>query len=326
MTGVMHYTVSEQDDGQRLDRWIKKYVPEIPYILAMKLTRTGQVRVDGKRAKPERRLSAGQRIRIPPVEDKLRVKPKKKEVAENDAAAIRSMVIYDDGDVVVLNKPCGIASQGGSGVERHIDGMAEALKNKKGLRPKLIHRLDRDTSGVLLLARSAEAVRRLGRDFSGRNVRKIYWAIVTPAPAQEEGAIRAPLAKSKGEHKDKMVVEEGEDSKSALTDFAVLERAGKKAAFMAFWPRTGRTHQIRVHAADVLGCPILGDGKYGGDAAKLEGVGMADRLHLHARRLMIRHPTRDMTLDIIAPLPPELRGSWNTLGFNADEKTDPFTA
>lgn len=324
MSGVMHYTVSEADDGQRLDRWVKKYVPDIPYVLAMKLMRTGQVRVDGKRAKPELRLMAGQQIRIPPVEDRERVKPEKKEITPEDAAFMRGLVIYDDGDLVVLNKPSGIASQGGGGVERHIDGLAEALVNKKGLKPRLIHRLDRDTSGILLLARSGEAVRRLGAAFRGRDVKKIYWAIVTPAPEQEEGTIRAPLAKAKGAHKDKMIVEEGEDSKIAITDFVVRERAGKKAAFVAFWPRTGRTHQIRVHAADILGCPILGDGKYGGAAARIEGMALAGRLHLHARRLILKHPMKDSVLDITASLPSELRDSWVSLGFDPDEKTDPF--
>ncbi len=322
MSGVRTLKVKDDDDGQRLDRWLKKNVPELPFALAQKLIRKGAIRVDGKRGKTDTRLSSGQEIRLPPLEDKPEKQKRGYKVSPDDGAKLRAMVIYDDGDVIALNKPSGIATQGGGGVEKHIDGMMELMANRKGVKPRLIHRLDRDTSGVLLLARSAEAVRRLGASFSGRHARKIYWAIVTPAPIQNDGTIKAPIGKAKGPHKDKMTVSDGEDSKTAVTDFVVIDRAGRDAAFVAFWPRTGRTHQIRVHAAEVLKCPILGDEKYGG--AALEGMKMAARLHLHARRLMLAHPIKKETLDIMAPLPPELKQSWKQLGFDTDLRDDPF--
>lgn len=316
MTG-RSITVAEEDDGQRLDRWLKKRAPEIPYALVQKLIRKGAIRVEGKKAQTDTRLNAGQEVRLPAVEDRGPRKKPPPKPKPGDDAYIKSLVIYDDGDVVALNKPGDIASQGGGGVERHIDGLLEFLKDRKGRRPRLIHRLDRETSGVLLCARSSEAVRRLGAAFHNRHAQKTYWAIVVPAPDAEEGTIDAPVAKARGPHKDRMVAGEGEDAKAAVTDFLVLERAGKKAAFMAFLPRTGRTHQIRVHAADVLGCPILGDGKYGGARARLEGIALADRLHLHARRLVVRHPLKKETLDITAPLPSALEESWRALGFDA---------
>ncbi len=314
MTGIRSLVVGEEDEGQRLDRWLKKRVPELPYALAQKLIRKGAIKIDGKRAKTDARLSAGQEVRLPPIEDRGEEKKPPRKLTLDDRAYMESLIIYDDGDIIALNKPGDIASQGGGGVERHIDGLLPLLKDKKERRPRLIHRLDRDTSGVLLLARATESVRRLGKAFHDRRARKIYWAIVVPAPEQNEGTINAPLAKAKGPIKDRMVVDEGEDSKSAVTDFFVIERAGKKAAFVAFSPRTGRTHQIRVHAADVLNCPILGDGKYGGSAARLEGLDLSPRLHLHARRLIV--PQGRETLDIIAPLPPDMQKSMKMLGFD----------
>lgn len=327
MSGIRLISVSEEDDGQRLDRWLKKRVPELPYALAQKLIRKGAIKVDGKKAQTDSRLSAGQEVRVPPLEDRPdRQKTGSGHVPRtNDPDYIRKMVIYDDGDVVALNKSGDIASQGGGGVERHIDGLLEHLQDKKGRRPRLIHRLDRETSGVLLCARSAEAVRRLGVTFRDRYAQKIYWAVVVPAPDEQEGTINAPVVKATGAQKDRMVVDdEHEDAKSAVTDFMVLERAGNKAAFVAFMPRTGRTHQIRVHAADVLGCPILGDSKYGGAKARLQGLDLSPRLHLHARRLVLRHPLRKETLDLMAPLPPEMAKTLKTLGFDpvlADEMT-----
>lgn len=324
MSGVRHITVSQDDDGQRLDRWIKRHAPEIPFGLAQKLMRKGQVRVDGKRAKPDMRLTAGQDIRLPPVEDK--VKGDIYRLNEKDEKLMRSLVIYDDGDILAINKPYGIATQGGMNIERHIDGMLEALVDEDGVKPRLVHRLDRETSGVLLLARSADMARQMGKIFSGRHIRKIYWAITTPAPEMNDGEIRAPLSKGEGAQKDKMIVD-GENGQSASTLFQVIDRAHKQAAFVAFWPKTGRTHQIRVHAA-YLGCPISGDYKYAlpvksGDHEKPEIVveGLAKRLHLHAAEVTFKHPKSGRILTLKAPLPPELKKSWSALGFDA--KTPP---
>ncbi|MEM7651310.1 MAG: RluA family pseudouridine synthase [Pseudomonadota bacterium] len=330
---VRHIKVKDDDDGQRLDRWLKKNVPEIPYVLIQKLLRKGQVRVDGKRAKPDLRLSAGQEIRIPPVKERAR--PDKPKLSDKDKAFIKSLVIYEDADVIALNKPHGLATQGGSKTTYHIDGLAEAFANKEGVKPRLVHRLDKDTSGVLLLARSAKVAKKLGESFKTRDVKKIYWAITCPAPEQIDGTIKAPLTKAGGSNKERMVVDD-KDGKSAITDFIVLENALNSAAFVAFWPRTGRTHQIRVHA-ELMGCPIVGDKKYARlpeqeethearrkAEADLKALDMAKRLHLHARRIILPHPTRKGMLDITAPLPPELSKSWKALGFSPNLKADPF--
>jgi 23S rRNA pseudouridine955/2504/2580 synthase len=317
MSGVRHITVATDDDGQRLDRWIKRHAPEIPFGLAQKLMRKGQVRVDGKRAKPDTRLIAGQDIRLPPVEDKQM--GDKYRLNEKDEKLMKSLVIYDDGDILAINKPFGIATQGGMNIGRHIDGMLEALVNDDGVKPRLVHRLDRDTSGVLLLARSADMARHMGKIFSGRHIRKIYWAITVPAPDMNDGEIRAPLGKGTGVEKDKMVVDE-ENGQSAATLFEVIDRAGKQAAFVAFWPKTGRTHQIRAHAA-FMGCPIAGDEKYarvrGADEKKPEVVveGLSKRLHLHAAEISFAHPRTGKNLLIKAPLPDDLKKSWKGLGF-----------
>lgn len=323
--------VKEDDDGQRLERWIKKFVPDMPYALAQKLMRKGAIRVDGKKAKPDTRLSGGQEIRIPPFETGGVKSDLRKGPSAQDAAFIHSLVIYDDGDVLAINKPHGIATQGGTNQKKHIDGMLPALKNREGVVPRLVHRLDKDTSGVLLLARSAKAARELGFLFKGRDVRKIYWAICVPAPDAFDGTIKAPIAKAGGQGREKMVIDE-EDGKFAVTEFAVIENADKEAAFVAFWPRTGRTHQIRIHA-QAIGTAILGDGKYKviKDAeskrvdADLAEAGVSKRLHLHAHRLTLPHPTKaGKIIDVIAPLSPELVKSWRALGFNPKYKGNPF--
>lgn len=313
-------TVPEDDDGQRLDRWLKKHMP---FGLAQKLIRKGAIRVNGKKVKQDAKLFAGQEVRLPPF-DAPEEKARKQGVSAADAEFIRSLIIYKDDDVIVLNKPHGIAVQGGTNIKKHIDGMLDALVSRKGVRPRIVHRLDKDTSGVLILARTAEAARALGKLFKGRDVKKIYWAVTAGAPEQNEGTVTAPLVKAGGGQKERIVIDDKE-GKTAVTDFIVLERAAKQAAFVAFWPRTGRTHQIRVHAADILGCPVLGDGKYGGAAAHLDGPGILSRLHLHARRMILPHPLKKgEVLDVSAPLPDDLAGSWRAFGFDTNLTADPF--
>jgi 23S rRNA pseudouridine955/2504/2580 synthase len=332
-TEVRHLTVNNDDEGQRLDRWLKKNVPELPYVLAQKLMRKGQIRVNGGRVKPDTKLSGGQDVRIPPI--KARARPEKPELTEKEVDFIKSLVIYQDSDVIAINKPPGLATQGGTKVNEHVDGLLDGLTNKEGVRPRLVHRLDKDTSGVLLLARSAQVARTLGDSFKGRDIKKIYWAIVCPTPEQYEGTIKAPLIKSGGTNRERMVVDE-EEGKFAATDYIMLENAHHSAAFMAFWPRTGRTHQIRVHA-ELIGCPIVGDKKYSRlpeqeeshearrkAEADLANMNMADTLHLHARRLILPHPSGEGTLDITAPLSPILAASWKKLGFSTNLKADPF--
>lgn len=320
---VRHITVAPDDDGQRLDRWFKKHVGGMPWVLAQKLMRKGQIRVDGKRVKPDMRLVAGQEVRIPPFKPGVTSAAAFRE-HPGDADYIRNMVLYDNGDICVLNKPYGIAVQGGNRIDRHIDGLLEHLKDKNGVRPRLVHRLDRDTSGVLITARALKTVAALGRLLAGRDIRKEYWALVSPVPEMEKGIVTAPLAKGTGLMKDKILVKDREeDGQSAITIYRTLEHAGKQAAFVAFWPRTGRTHQIRVHAAHI-GCPILGDEKYGAKAEDFADLGLAKRLHLHARRVVFRNPNGKGAVDVIAPLPSDLRASWQTLGFDPDDRSEPF--
>lgn len=324
MSGVKIVTVAQDDDGQRLDRWLKKNAPDLPYALLQKLMRKGQIRVDGKRAKTDTRLAAGQEVRIPPSSDEGK-QDRYFRAQKGDAELLKSMILYDDGDLVVLNKPAGIAAQGGLRVERHIDGLLEHMADAEGSKPKLCHRLDRDTSGLLVLARSREIAAKMGKAFENKNIRKYYWALVAPAPEENEGSIVAPLAKGEDSFKDMMVVDE-ENGKFARTEFKVIERAAKKAAFLALWPRTGRTHQLRVHC-QVAGFPIIGDEKYGNDDAAadmIQALGLAPRLHLHAARLILPHPGGKGVLDLRAPLPPELRKSWGDFGFDYDFSDDPF--
>ena len=329
---VTFIKVKEDDEGQRLDRWIKKYVPDMPYVLAQKLMRKGQIRIDGKRVKAETRLIAGQEVKIPPFDiTENNYKPEKYKITEDDVAFMRDMVIYEDEDLIALNKPYGLAVQGGTNTKRHIDGLLDVFKTKDDVTPRLVHRLDKDTSGILLLARSAKAARELGFMFKDGNIRKCYWAIVTPTPEVPDGTIKAPIIKSGGDF-EKMIIDE-EDGKYAVTEYTVIESAGLAAAFVAFWPRTGRTHQIRVHAAQALGSSILGDRKYRAEKdeesklidADLDGMDLANRLHLHAQRLTFEHPMKPgKMVDIRAPLAPDLVKSWKNLGFNHKMKADPF--
>lgn len=316
-------TVPDDDDGQRLDRWLKSYMP---YVLAQKLIRKGAVRVDGKKVKQDARIGKGQEVRIPAFEEAQNDRPKRGYVlTPDDAAYIKSLVLYQDEDVLAINKPAGLAVQGGTGTDRHVDGMMEAFTGRKGVKPRLVHRLDKDTSGVLLLARSAEAARRLGKMFKGHDIKKIYLALTVGVPEQMEGTIKAPLVKAGGAQKERIVVDDDE-GRYAETEYIVLEKAGKEAAHIAFWPRTGRTHQIRVHAAEILECPILGDGKYGGIDSRIEGLDLGRKyMHLHAARLILAHPMkRGKMLDISAPLPDHLSASWKELGFMTKVKDDPF--
>lgn len=329
MSDIRLINVSADDDGQRLDRWLKRVAPDLPYVLVQKLLRKGQIRIDGKRAKPDAKLSTGQEVRLPPYSGEKKIYAPQRP-SEQDAAFMRSLVIYDDGEVMAINKPEGWAVQGGTNTKRHIDGLLEVLADKNGVKPRLVHRLDKDTSGVLLLARSAQAARELGAAFKGRGIRKTYWALISPVPEIYDGTIKAPIAKAGGTNKERMVVD-FEEGKSAITEYKVMEAAGGEIAFVAFWPRTGRTHQIRVHA-EYMGCPILGDMKYSRreiehehEQIDLEGMTLSKRLHLHAQRLVLPHPLRKgKMLDISAPLPPELAKSWRKLGFDAATKEDPF--
>ncbi len=314
MSGVRNFTVTEDDNGQRLDRWLKKTLPRVPYALFQKMCRTGQIRVNGKRAKPETRLEAGQEIRLPPMEDKdPNVTFHKR---DDDGEFLQSITLYDDGEILALNKPYGLPVQGGPNIKRHIDGMLWAMTNKKGVRPRLLHRLDRDTSGVLLCARSLKTTQLMAKIFESRDIRKYYWALVSPPPEKAEGQVRASIRKGEGPRKEAMVVDP-QGGKDSLTLYKTVQKTDD-AAFVAFWPRTGRMHQIRIHTGDVLGCPIIGDEKYNGMTDLIEKKNIAGRLHLHAWRVMVPHPLTGKMLEITAPLGEDLRNSWEAFGFNPD--------
>lgn len=320
MSGVYYIEVSEDEDGQRLDRFLQKHLKGVPFGLLQKLMRKGQIRVDSGRVKAATRLQAGQSVRIPPMEE--RAPEKKTKISERDAQMMRDMVLYDDGHIIALNKPAGLPTQGGTGVTKHIDGLLDVLANKEGVRPRLVHRLDKDTSGLLLLARSAKIAKEMGKIFQRRDIRKIYWALTVPAPEINSGEIRAPMIKSGGEGFEKMIVDV-ENGQEATTLFDIMERAHKQLAFVAFWPRTGRTHQIRVHAAH-MGCPIVGDKKYGGQEAVLDGMQTTKRVHLHAHSIAFDHPVTKKPIELQAPLADDLVKSWKNFGFDPQSDMIPF--
>jgi 23S rRNA pseudouridine955/2504/2580 synthase len=320
MSGVQSREVSAAEADIRVDRWFKRHFPALRHGPLEKLLRTGQIRVDGGRVKASTRLEEGQTVRIPPMPDEGSPAKRKHtdEISAEDSDWIRSLVLHSDADVIALNKPPGIAVQGGRKVKRHIDGLLGALAGPGEERPKLVHRLDRDTSGVLLIARRADVAASLGDAFHSRNARKTYWALVAGVPRPREGMINAPLAKKADGAGHEKVVVDAEDGKSAQTDYQVVENAARKASWVVLQPYTGRTHQLRVHCA-AIGTPIVGDGKYGGAESRIDGVPGADKLHLHARSITLPHPSGG-ELTVTAPLPPAMAKTWKFLGFDPDLK------
>ncbi|MBD3729010.1 MAG: RluA family pseudouridine synthase [Sphingomonadales bacterium] len=310
---VRLFRVAQDDDGVRLDRWFKRHLPQVGFAMVSRWARTGQLRVDGKRAKPEDRIAAGQQIRVPPGGDaSSRPAPRRRELTEEELAEAEAMVISQDRAAIVLNKPPGLATQGGSGTHHHVDGLLDAFIGEKGPRPRLVHRLDKDTSGVLLIARTPGSAAFFSKRFSGRSAKKIYWALVVGVPEVAEGTIDAALAKQPGTGGEKMHVDE-ENGQRAVTRYRVVDRAGNRAAWVELEPLTGRTHQLRVHLA-AIGHPIVGDGKYGGKDAFLTGS-VSRKMHLHARRLIIDHPD-GAPLDVTAALPEHFAASMEQLGFD----------
>lgn len=316
MSSVQILTVEAGDDGSRLDRWFKRLFPHIPHGRVEKLLRTGQIRVDGKRAKGNVRIATGQSVRVPPLPDPTDA-PKPSKVSPRDVQFIRDLVIYEDDHVIGLNKPAGLAVQGGSKTTRHIDGMLPAL----GSGCRLVHRLDRDTSGVLLIAKSAAAARTIGKAFQGRNARKIYWGVTNGVPKPKAGEIKGYVGKVEGvgQFADREImgaVEHGSrGAKHARTVYAVVSEAGKRAAWVAMMPLTGRTHQLRLHM-QMVGAPIVADPKYLTD--RETPGGLDDLLHLHAREISV--PLENgKTLTITAPLPPHMARSFAQLGFHESD-------
>jgi len=321
---VRQFKVGADDDGVRLDRWFKRHLPQIGFATVSRWARTGQVRVDGKRADPADRVVAGQVIRVPPGGSEPATKgPRaRKPLTDEQVALADSMVIHRDRAAIVLNKPPGLATQGGSGTFEHVDGLLDAYvqaRGGEGPRPRLVHRLDKDTSGVLLVAATPGSAAFFSRRLSGRTARKIYWALIVGIPDIREGQIDLPLAKQPGTGGEKMMVDESGAGQAARTRYRVIDRAGNRACWVELQPLTGRTHQLRVHMA-AIGHPIVGDGKYGGQEAFLSGS-ISRKMHLHARRLIIDHPDGS-PLDITAPLPEHFAASMAQLGFHEDDGAD----
>lgn len=342
MSGVQTVTVAPGEGDQRLDRWLKRRFPQITQGRIEKGCRKGEIRVDGGRAKPATRIEDGQSVRVPPLPETAPPKPDRPKVSETDAAMIRATVIYRDDHLIALNKPAGLPTQGGSGQSRHVDGLAEALRFGFEEKPRLVHRLDKDTSGVLLLARSRVGAKALTEAFRARETRKIYWAAVAGVPQPRMGTIRYGLVKAAGHGKggegEKMhcvhpdAVDATPGAKRAVTDYAVLSALGQRVSWCALIPVTGRTHQLRAHMAE-MGHPIVGDGKYGGSGQENLGDGwgaqlggeISRKLHLHARSLTLTHPMTGATLHLTAPLPDHMARTWQALEWSAsDVPADPF--
>jgi 23S rRNA pseudouridine955/2504/2580 synthase len=322
---VRQFTVGEDDDGVRLDRWFKRNLPQVGFATVSRWARTGQIRVDGKRAKPEDRLSAGQVLRVPPGgEDAPRKAsaPRVRALTPEQIAEAKDMVIHETRAAIVLNKPPGLATQGGSKTTKHVDGLLDAfVEDERTPRPRLVHRLDKDTSGVLLIARTPGSAASFSKRFASRSARKVYWALVVGKPQLSEGVIDAALAKQPGTGGEKMHIDE-ENGAAAKTRYRVVDSAGQRASWVELEPLTGRTHQLRVHMA-AIGHPIVGDGKYGGPDAFLTGA-VSRKMHLHARRLIITEPKAGEgtakngggKLDVTAELPPHFAASMEVLGFD----------
>jgi len=313
---VRQFTVGKDDDDIRLDRWFKRNLPQIGFAMVSRWARTGQIRVDGKRAKPEDRLKAGQILRVPPGGENAKRGPRKREeLSDEDIQRAEAMLITQDKAAIVLNKPPGLATQGGTGTRDHVDRLLDAFAGESDPRPRLVHRLDKDTSGVLLTARTPGSAAFFSKRFSGRSAKKIYWALIVGVPEVHDGVIEAALAKQPGTGGEKMHVDE-KDGQPAKTRYRVVDRAGNRAAWVELQPFTGRTHQLRVHMA-AIGHPIVGDGKYGGQDAFLTGS-ISRKMHLHARRLIIDHPD-GVPLNALAELPEHFASSMEQLGFDEND-------
>ena len=343
MSRVQTLHISPDEGDQRLDRWIKRRFPHLQQGSIGKMCRKGEIRVDGGRVKSSTRVKAGQSVRIPPLPDANQVDDRPRDMKKADIELIQGCVIYKDDQVIALNKPAGLPTQGGSKQTRHVDGFAEALKFGHDEKPRLVHRLDKDTSGVLILARTRMAAKSLTEAFRHRNTEKIYWALVAGVPIPKLGSIKYGLVKqgghgAKGDNERMKCVHSKDVGKTtgarrAHTDYTVLTSLADRTAWVAMTPVTGRTHQLRAHMAEI-GHPIIGDGKYG--TANVQdnpgdgwGAGMGEeigrKLHLHARSLRIEHPETGKELWIKASLPPHMENSWSFFGWAENHAPDePF--
>ncbi|GJD59405.1 RluA family pseudouridine synthase [Methylobacterium dankookense] len=319
-SGVQTLTVAADEAGMRIDRFLTARFPQLPFTRVQSIVRKGELRVDGKRAKPSDRLEPGMSVRVPPLKlDAEGERPRNPVRDRGDAEFLRSLILYEDADMMVLNKPFGLAVQGGSGTVRHVDGLLEALTGPDGQKPRLVHRLDKDTAGCLIVAKTRLAAATLAKSFRSRAARKIYWALTAGVPRVRQGRVSTYLAKEEPTDADARmrVAKHGDEGAShALTYYAMVDQAAQKLSWLSFKPVTGRTHQLRAHAAHI-GHPIVGDPKYFDVENWALPGGIQNRLHLLARRIVIPHPRTGQPVDVSAPLPPHMAQSWNLLGFDA---------
>ncbi|WP_262695608.1 RluA family pseudouridine synthase [Kordiimonas aquimaris] len=323
MSGVKNIEITNDDHGIRLDRWFKRHYPYASFGQLQKVMRKGEVRLDGKRVKGNERIEAGQVVRIPPTvvtesDTPQQQKQEPKKLSIDEIKEVQSWVIYKDDAVIAINKPAGLATQGGTGQNRHVDGLLHALKFDSAHRPRLVHRLDKDTSGTLLLGRSPNAAAALAKAFQTKDTDKRYWALVAGAPQNLDGRVILKMDKLAIKGNERMVV--SDSGKHSLTDYSVIERASGAAAWLALKPHTGRTHQLRLHCAE-MGHPIVGDGKYGGPASFLTGA-ISRKLHLHSRFITFPHPDGG-ELTVTSPLSEHMAASFDFLGFDVKSYEDP---
>ena len=325
MSSVKTVEVKAEDDDQRLDRWFKRHYPELGHGRLQKMLRTGQVRLDGKRTKANARLFEGQSIRVPPIPEPDADRPRPKQVekiaSEGALEDLRKRILHQDSMVLAIDKPSGLAVQGGSKTAYHLDGMLDGLKFDAKERPRLVHRLDKDTSGVILLGRNRKAAAALTAAFQSHDTRKFYIALIAGHPKPRQGQIDLSLSKKPGRFGENMA-HDPENGKRAISRYQVLENAGRKVSLALLEPLTGRTHQLRVHCA-FMETPILGDGKYGGTEAFPAGTDIAKRMYLHAWAISLPHPSGDGTLTVCAPPPKHFLAASKYFGFDPQSFADP---
>ncbi len=313
MTQVQLVTVNSEDNDVRIDRWFKRNFPKVSHTSIEKALRKGQIKVDGKKVESSYKVKEGEIIRVPPMIEYTREEKIKKEIDPKYIKDMRESLIYKDEDILVINKPAGLAVQGGVGIDVSVDSLLDFMRFDYTERPKIVHRLDKDTSGVLVLARKTSVAAKLGEAFRNKDMEKIYWAVVIGKPDKSEGKISIPLLKSDtGAGKEKVVA--NEKGQLATTFYRVMDNAADKVSLVELRPITGRTHQLRVHMAEI-GHPILGDGKYGGKEAFVDGLGK--KMHLHARKLTLP-PVKGKQREFIAEVEGIMKKTLQELELNTN--------